>query len=416
MSKAEETARLLKERIAAGDFNEKLPSEKELAGIFGVAPNTVGKAVRLLAAEGLVTRQQGNGTFLRCPNKRKIKVAALPWLFNALTQVCSVEFPDVELIYCNFDADPHITTITSFFPLEYNRFLDFMPEEIYEEAAKDYRFFPAIRDLHCVGRICYGIPAYFSPVLIAWNKKLMKKLAPDFSPEKISFEMMIDLMKKASSKGISGLDVKYFAWHILTTILANFPGEQIGWESFEKSRSLISALLPLLNEGKFAEGKSLFTLVSRHLIRREFSDPELSFEVMPIPFSGKTRRCNVASEALAVKLQAPGKELLWKIVRLSWGEKFQKIIAEDRHSIPLDRALAIETLDNNSNRDDIFFSEIRNIDFTRARLPFQVMRETALEFSSVVRKKISSDDFYKHIQKTFSQCEYESMRDRRIQI
>lgn len=415
MSKAEKTAKELKTCILSGDFSEKLPPEKELAVLFGLSPNTVGKAVRLLAEEGLVTRRPGHGTFVRCPQKKRVRVAALPWLFDTLSKVCAVHFPDVELVRCGFGDDPHITTIASFSPLEYNRYLDAMPEKLYAGIAGDYRFFSTVRDLHRIGRICYGIPAFFSPVLIAWNKELMKKVDPHFNPLNMTLEKMTALIKQAARHGISGIDVKYFTWHTLTTVLANLPGK-INWNCFEKSRPFITSLLPFFNEGLFEEGNSLFTLVTRHLIRRRFLAAALPFEIMPIPFFGKTRRCNIASEALAVTLQAPGKELLWKIALLSLDEDFQRMIAEDHHSIPLDRALAVETLDTSYCRDDIFFSEIRNIDLTSTRLPFQVMREIALEFSAVVRGKTGIENFYGHIQKTYSHWEYESMRDQRIRI
>jgi GntR family transcriptional regulator len=57
----------LKERIAAGEFAQgsPLPSGRELAGEYAVAPNTVLSAIRQLRDEGLVIAQQGRGTFVR---------------------------------------------------------------------------------------------------------------------------------------------------------------------------------------------------------------------------------------------------------------------------------------------------------------------------------------------------------------
>jgi GntR family transcriptional regulator len=55
----------LRLRITAGEWRdgERLPSETELAGWYGVARMTVRQAVGALAAEGILVRRQGLGTF-----------------------------------------------------------------------------------------------------------------------------------------------------------------------------------------------------------------------------------------------------------------------------------------------------------------------------------------------------------------
>jgi LacI family transcriptional regulator len=48
---------------------EKLPTEKELAEIFGASRPTIGKAMRDLQQKGLITRKQGQGTFVKQSTK-----------------------------------------------------------------------------------------------------------------------------------------------------------------------------------------------------------------------------------------------------------------------------------------------------------------------------------------------------------
>jgi DNA-binding GntR family transcriptional regulator len=62
-----QVAELLKERIIAGEFpaGGKLPPTRELAEHYGVAQNTVLSAIRVLRDEGIVSSQQGRGTFVR---------------------------------------------------------------------------------------------------------------------------------------------------------------------------------------------------------------------------------------------------------------------------------------------------------------------------------------------------------------
>jgi DNA-binding GntR family transcriptional regulator len=60
-------AEQLRARIAAGEFavGDQLPSGRELAAAYRVAPNTVLAAIRALREEGIVASQQGRGTFVR---------------------------------------------------------------------------------------------------------------------------------------------------------------------------------------------------------------------------------------------------------------------------------------------------------------------------------------------------------------
>ena len=59
-------ADLLRQRVARGvwPLGHKLPSLDELVAEFGVARVTVRQAVDLLAREGLLSPQQGRGTFV----------------------------------------------------------------------------------------------------------------------------------------------------------------------------------------------------------------------------------------------------------------------------------------------------------------------------------------------------------------
>jgi DNA-binding FadR family transcriptional regulator len=56
----------LRERIAAGEWSTagRLPAERDLAAEYGVARNTVRRAVDAIASDGTIARQVGRGTFL----------------------------------------------------------------------------------------------------------------------------------------------------------------------------------------------------------------------------------------------------------------------------------------------------------------------------------------------------------------
>jgi GntR family transcriptional regulator len=60
-------ADILRQRIASGelDAGRVMPSETRLSQEFGLARGTVVKALDALEEEGLVTRVQGRGTFVK---------------------------------------------------------------------------------------------------------------------------------------------------------------------------------------------------------------------------------------------------------------------------------------------------------------------------------------------------------------
>jgi DNA-binding FadR family transcriptional regulator len=73
---ADDIATVLRKRIGAGEWeNGRLPPERDLAAEFGVARNTVRRAVGLLEASGAVVRQVGRGTFLSAANGKTLAAA-----------------------------------------------------------------------------------------------------------------------------------------------------------------------------------------------------------------------------------------------------------------------------------------------------------------------------------------------------
>jgi len=74
---ANDIATSLKKRIAAGEWVEsgRMPPERDLADEFGVARNTVRRAVGMLENDGTVVRHVGRGTFLAAANANSLSAA-----------------------------------------------------------------------------------------------------------------------------------------------------------------------------------------------------------------------------------------------------------------------------------------------------------------------------------------------------
>ncbi len=75
----EQIKELLTQSLIAGEWGpgESIPSEMELASRYNVSQGTVRKAIDALAAENIVVRRQGKGTFVATHNEEQIKLRFL---------------------------------------------------------------------------------------------------------------------------------------------------------------------------------------------------------------------------------------------------------------------------------------------------------------------------------------------------
>lgn len=73
---------VLRQRMISGDYEagRKLPTEDELIAEFGVSKATVRQAVGELVASGLVSREQGGGTFvLQARRETSVRCSGERW-------------------------------------------------------------------------------------------------------------------------------------------------------------------------------------------------------------------------------------------------------------------------------------------------------------------------------------------------
>jgi len=94
----------LRERIAAGEWSAtgRLPAERELAAEYGVARNTVRRAVEAIANDGTIERHIGRGTFLNGG------ASELAGILQRITGVSPADLMAVRLI-----VEPHAAAIAA---------------------------------------------------------------------------------------------------------------------------------------------------------------------------------------------------------------------------------------------------------------------------------------------------------------
>jgi GntR family transcriptional regulator len=73
----------LRRRLAAGAFDERFPTDRELVESYEVSRNTAREAVDRLCAEGLLERRRGRGTFILAPEFEQ-PTGALYSLFRSI--------------------------------------------------------------------------------------------------------------------------------------------------------------------------------------------------------------------------------------------------------------------------------------------------------------------------------------------
>src|SRR5277367_6702292 len=95
----------IRQAVASGELTGKLPGERELARRFQVNAKTLSKALTDLAAEGLLTRSIGRGTFVKGADAEPALTG--PWLLvcdadqlqSPLAKALNVYNPAIQTIH-----------------------------------------------------------------------------------------------------------------------------------------------------------------------------------------------------------------------------------------------------------------------------------------------------------------------------
>ena len=400
-SKSQMIADILWQKISSGECSGRLPAEQELARQFAVSPVTASKALNILRDKGIVTRMARQGTFVIPLEKKVLKIRFSDIEFvDMFKKYVEEKFRDVQIdtVNCFEEADAAICASTlPFFPGEY--FLP-VPRERLLRLRESGRFFPQIFEFFNLCGMVWNVPFVFSPDILLYNKKIMQQIASGFSPYELTFEMLLELQKKLPG------GVHLFAGQgeaLMLSFIYNLSGDTCGIDVYRKAADMLSCFDCGGDFSDFLAGKVLFATAFRSKCRRLTKD----FDVAPMPEINGKRLCHTASQTFWVRHSTLHADLLFEIWESLFDPAFQQKIAALHGNISADASIASAAMDSRFIRDDIFFNEIKNMDFSHRHMQDAIASCFSSALKKLVCSYISPGEFLKEVEEGLL---YESKR------
>ncbi|OQA85400.1 MAG: DNA-binding transcriptional regulator FrlR [Lentisphaerae bacterium ADurb.Bin242] len=402
LNKSERIANSIERKICDGAYTDKLPSEQTIAEEYAAARMTAARALNLLVERGLAVRIPFKGTYVKKAAQRKIRVMGNDYFFRCLADYVPRRFPGLSVVQVKSIHEAELMILTTFTPFEYESRLLPLPRPMVERIEKAGRHYPLASRLHSSGKNCYGIPALFSPFLLAYDREPMRELEPGFEPYSLTLEQLPALKKKAEALNIALIDPSQNPESLFYSLLDNLSEIPPKKKDFQKVFELFDRLTESGDRQRF-----LFRMITRHgasSLQKNGGD----FDIAPIPLINGTRYCSLASETLFVNRDAENPDPLFEICEASVMPDFQRILTAGHYAIPIHRDCALDSIGCPKYRDDFFFAEIGNLFFGRYNLPFPLKREIRFAFDD---GKLTDRD-KETILQTLGYIENESRRNR----
>lgn len=399
MTKSQTVAADLLEKIQSRQLCGRIPSGQKIAREYHVALMTAVNALKILEKKGYVIRIPRKGTFSAEPPQKVLKIFCnkrpSPF-FEVLRELVHKWDPEYQLVRAGNPEEADLIQWSTFSPmLSYSVKAVPFSKERETRLRGQKHFWEKMFDLHSRNGLLYGVPYLFSPVLLNYNRGIMRELEKDFSGADLTMEHFMELLRKASEHGYGGLDFASFSVGFFLSVA------HILAESVPETDALLGAARHLqaidrYSGGDFAEGKTLFVLAPRH---NYFHDQFSDYDIAPLPMLNG-RRCNpVASGTLVVSPNASDPERLHDLCELMLSQEVQGELTRGKFGIAMDRRVAQDSMDTSSMRDDFYFTEIRNIHFSHLDHEPDTLQEIALLVTDFREKAIGFDALNKGLRK-----------------
>ena len=392
-NKSQAIAESLLEKIQSKQLCGRIPSDKHIAQEYHVALMTATKALKFLEKKGYVVRIPRKGTFAVEQQQKILKIICnnnpSPF-FDAMRELVHRWDPEYELVRTGNAEEADLIQWNTFSSL-LNYHIDAVPfsKEREMRLRRQKNLWETMFDLHFRNGQLFGVPYLFSPVLLNYNKMIMRELERDFSAADLTMEHFIELLRKASEHGYIGLDFATFAVGFFLAIAHILSKGDPGIDALLGAAEYLKEIKKY-SGGDFAEGKTLFVLAPRHNF---FHDRFSYYDIAPLP-SIDGVRCNpAASGTLAVTSKAADPEKMHDLCERMLSSEFQEKVTQGKFGIAMDRRVAVDSMDTSSGRDDFYLSEVKNIHFSHYDYELDTLQEIALAVTDFQNDEIGFSAF-----------------------
>jgi len=417
VTKSQSIADSLLEKIQSRQLCGRIPSGKKIALEYNVALMTAVKALKILEKRGHVVRIPSKGTFAAEPKQKILKITCSSQpspFFDVLRELVHKWDPEYQLVRTRNAAEADLFQWTTFSSmLKYP--VDAVPfsKERENRLRQQKHFWEKMFGLHCRNGLLYGIPYLFSPILLNYNRTMMRELESSFSAADLTMEHFLELLRKASEHGYGGLDLSSFSVGYFLSV-AHILAENVSEAEALSGAARWLKEIDRYPGGDFADGETLFVLAPRH---NYFHDRFSDYDIAPLPMlNGK--RCNpVASGTLVVSQRAADPEGLHDLCELMLSQEIQGKLTPEKFGIAMDRRVAADSMDTTSRRDDFYFTEIRNIHFPHLDHEPDMLQEIALLVTDFQDRAIGFDALEKGLRRAMkNQIQTRQRRERFLHL
>ena len=371
--KSEQIAEALLKDIRAGRYEDRLPSEKELAGLYHTSPVTAAKSLNLLRDRRVVTRVSGKGSFVNRAGMKRIRVhLSLPeTIQRELEALLERRFGGaVELScdYCEGFWDEYdLFFRTAYVPFEYGLKLSPLPGNFLEYVG-DSNYYGKAFGAHLLHDRYYGVPYMMSPVLTAVNLDLLDRLGMTLPRRGFTPSDLKELRKRLQKSGGKLFDTTIYNKSLLLYFMfarlkpkADCEVVDLGalpWNDWKKMLEDFNSLIaPDIAAGAdFNNGDTLFRLIARQDIAKNRVSHDFAWDITSLPF-GDGSPATMAAEYIMISNSSANPALCMETAEFFLDKSVQELLGRHRYGLPILKSAALASMDTSDYRDDLFFSE-----------------------------------------------------------
>lgn len=374
-SKFETIAATLREDIQSGRYTERLPSERDLAEQFDTTPVTIRKAQDVLIAESLLVKVPPVGTFVKKRKRIEMRVSTLlPMLTASVKDAMKASFreafPDVDLTFHNRTQDPaemadcDLMGIASLSAVPYQGFAIPFPAPLIEELPME-QYYRAAFDIHRLGNLVYGLPVLFSPALLIMRRGDADSCGITEAPSGLDLQGLVRLAEQARRQH-RPLWNQQTVFRLLTSLIfsSGQDSKALADVDTERLSRNLKMFWPLLDSQLLAEGKQTFLsgdVMLEWTCRQALNQFDMN-EMLLLNWPEEFRHeIGIAGEFLLLNSRTQHPDTAARVALHFLSPEIQQILGQHRLGLPVLKSAALDSMESDTYRDDLFFTSVRHV-------------------------------------------------------